>query len=350
MYLTQPSSSFIAPGNSSWGDPHVRAARRGARNPEYSLGALPVVIGGAGLGVAVFTLGRTLFTSGDFSNTTSTVNYMHTGTPASQTFRRCEMEFALKAHHPRLGVSNPTFRYRLSFEHNGNDLRDVSINALINRSSSLTMSTFSTTWLGQAHSLPSDPVAQVKFQLTGRWDPMGRGDFDFSGGLLVGADGTVQLTVRQDGNWVRVESAPRACARIAPWTPPPPRPAVRAPIINFVFFKPNSATLVEADERRLMTWLNGFSPALKASIANGDSPIQAEGFASTTQGGPANVRLSRQRAERVAQLIRDALGSNTRVNVLARGEYQARTPDRVEAQAERRVVITINHLVLPASP
>jgi len=122
------------------------------------------------------------------------------------------------------------------------------------------------------------------------------------------------------------------------------------PIINVVLFRPASDQIVEADERRLMTWLSGLAPSIKASIARGDSPIQVEGFASTTQPGPANVRLSRRRAERVAQLIRDSLGSGTAVNVIARGEYTARTADRVESQAERRAVITINHLVLAAAP
>lgn len=307
------------------------------------------VIEAVGLGIAVFTTGQQLLTSGSFSNSTSTVNYMHERTPLTQRFRSCAMEFSLRAHHPRYFIDPQVFWYRLSFEYNGNDLRNVAIHPLVNRSSTLQSSTFSTTWSGQAHSPQAAPVAEVMFQLAGRWDPVGRGDVSFNGDLLVTAAGRVRLNVRSELDWVTVGTPPTACALATPWTPPAPRAAVRVPITNFVFFAPGSDRVVEADERRLMAWLIGLAPGIKASIARGDSPIRVEGYASTTAGGPANLVLSRRRAERVARLIRDALGSQTSVNVLARGEYTARTADRVEAQSERRAVVTIDHLVSPAT-
>lgn len=348
MYLTQSSSPSLAPGSAAWGDPHVRFSRRGGANYGGSLGALPVVIAGAGLGVAAFTLGRTILTSGSFSSTASTANYIHPGTPLSQAFRRCSMEFSLKAHHPRYFIDAQTFWYRLSFEYNGNDLRNVAINALVDRSSTLHTSTFSSTWTGQAHSPGAAPVAEIMFQLTGNWDPVGRGNVSYSGELKVGADGSATLSVTSERNWVTVGQAPAPCARVAPWVPPPPVVPSYAPVGRTVFFQPGSDRMVEADERRLMAWFQTFGPVTKANIARGASTVRVEGFASTTQGGPANLALSRRRAERVAQLIRDALGSSTPVNVFARGEYQARTPDRVEAQAERRAVITINLLMTPS--
>lgn len=346
MYLTQhPRRS--APGNFQWPDPSVQ--------PGYG-----EVIEAVGLGLAIFTTGQQLVTSGSFSNSTSTVNYMHERTPLSRTFHRCSTEFSLSAHHPRPGFGRQIFWYNLTFEYNGNDLRNITINPLVHRSSSMFMSSFSTTWTGQAHSPAAAPMAEVLFNLSGRWDPVGRGDVSFRGELKVSANGQIRLRVsseagghdygRDPGEWVRVGTAPTSCATVRPLLPRPARPETRMPIVNIVLFQPGSARIVEADERRLMTWLNGLSPAIKSSIARGESPVQVEGFASTTQSGPANVRLSRQRAERVAQLIRDALGSSTTVNVLARGEYTARTPDRVESAGERRAVITINYLVAPADP
>jgi hypothetical protein len=307
------------------------------------------VIEAVGLGVAIFTTGQQLLTSGAFSNSTSTVNYMHERTPLTQRFRSCAMEFSLRAHHPRYFIDPQTFWYRLSFEYNGNDLRNVAIHPLVDRSSTLRSSTFSTTWSGQAHSPQSAPAAEVMFQLAGRWDPVGRGDVSFNGELLVTSTGGVRLTVRSERNWVTVGTAPLACPGVAPWTPPVARPAVRLPIINLVFFAPASDRLVEADERRVMQWLLNLAPGIKTSIARGNSPVRVEGYASTTAGGPANLALSRRRAQRVAQLIRDALGSDTRVQILARGEYSARTPDRVEAAGERRAVITIDYLASPAT-
>jgi outer membrane protein OmpA-like peptidoglycan-associated protein len=338
MYLTT-ASRRAAPGNILWGDPHVRSA-----------GGYGEVIEAVGLGVAIFSTGQQLLTSGDFSNSTSTVNYIHERTPLNRVFQRCSSDFSLSAHHPRYGFGRQIFWYNLSFEYNGNDLRNITINPLVSRSSAMIMSKFSSSWTGQAHSPPAAPMAEVLFNLSGRWDPTGSGDVSYRGELKVKANGEVSLTVTSE-KWVRVGTAPVNCALVRPLLPRPPRPETRMPIINVVlFFRPASDQIVEADERRLMTWLNALGPSIKAGIARGDSPIQVEGFASTTQPGPANVRLSRRRAERVAQLIRDSLGSGTRVNVIARGEYTARTADRVEAPGERRAVITINHLVLAASP
>lgn len=307
-----------------------------------------------GLGVAIFQTGQSILTSGDFSTESSTVNYIHEHTPASRPWSRCTKEFSLKAKRDTNPVrdwvfGNETFWFTLSFEYNGNDIRNAAIMGLVSRSSSLYSSTFTIRFVGQQYSVPRAPVAEVLFQISGRWNPVGRGDVSFSGELLLKADGTVTLrNFTSERNWVWVGQPPTSCSRVAPWTPPAPIVPTRMPVVRTVYFQPGSDRIVEDDERRLMAWFRTFGPVTKASIARGDSPVQVEGFASTTQGGPANLRLSRRRAERVAQLIRDALGSNTAVNVFARGEYQARTSDRVEAASERRAVITINLLMSPS--
>src|SRR5260370_33771268 len=140
----------------------------GAEEPRGAGGLKPPHVGevveAIGVGVAVFALGREILTSGDFSNTSSTANYMHQNTPPTQTLRKCALGFSLKAHHPRLGFGDQTIWYRLSFGYNVNELRNAAILSLQDRSSSLVMSKFKTSWTGQPHSLPSAPVAEVMFQ------------------------------------------------------------------------------------------------------------------------------------------------------------------------------------------
>lgn len=343
-------------------------------------GALPVVATAGeaiGLGITVFSsVSGVMAQTGGFRSQSATVSALHPNTPASQTFRRCELDFRLDARKPNIAtqvlqqqgrtpaeinaMSGEKFWFRLSFEYNGNDLRGVTVQPLFARSDSLRKSVFETIWTSADANDTRNPVAEVRLLLQGRWEvydptPFTTNDtVSFGGRLTVNARGLAKLEMSfSERDWVSVGVPPSAippCLPVMPWLPPPPRREIRMPIVNVVTFAVNSDRIVETDERRLMTWLNNLSPAIKAGIASGTSPIQAEGFASTTQGGPANVVLSRRRAARVAQLIRDALGSNTAVNVLARGEYQARTPDRVESPAERRVVITINHLVAPATP
>lgn len=174
------------------------------------------VVEALGLGVAVFQTGQSLLTSGDFSSEATTVNYIHERTPPSQLFRSCATEFSLLAHHPRYGFGTQTFWFRLTFDYNGNDLRNIAIVALVHRSSSLYSSTFSVRFVGQAHSVPSAPVAEVMFQISGRWNPVGRGDVSFWGNLRVRADGTTQLSINSEQNWVRAGVQPGMCARVAP--------------------------------------------------------------------------------------------------------------------------------------
>lgn len=313
-----------------------------AQHPRRPTEPLGEVIEAVGLGVAVFQTGQSLLTSGDFSSEAATVNYIHERTPPSQVFRTCTTEFSLRAHHPRYFIGTQTFWFRLSFDYNGNDLRNIAIVALVDRSSSLSASTFSVRFVGQPHSVPSAPVAEVMFQVNGRWNPFGRGDVSFWGGLRVRADGTAALSLSSEQDWVWVGSGPGSCSRLAPApAPAPPRDLV-LPVPFVVYFAPpGSDRLREGDEQRLARWVLSLAPALRRSVESGQSPIRVDGYASTTQPAAANRELSRRRAERVAQLLRDLLGPGARLEVRAFGEYLAGTPDRVESAQERRVVITV---------
>jgi len=158
----------------------------------------------ATLGVAVFSLGKDILTSGDFSTKSNVVSYIHPHTPISQHFRKVEIDFRLIARHSVL--ADQYFWFKLSYEYNGNDIRDALINPLVHRSSSTYVSTFTINFQGDSYSPPQDPVAEIVFNISGRWDPSGPGNSSFQGKLFVKADGSMpRINFQSESNAVRFD-------------------------------------------------------------------------------------------------------------------------------------------------
>jgi hypothetical protein len=308
------------------------------------LGSAPA-IGAASLGVAAFNAVKDAVTSGDFSSRATIANYVHANTPPTLAFRTCRHEFLISAHHPRYGFGRQNFWFELTFEHNGHDLRNITINALVDKSSTMTMSTFSIEFSGLPHSVPLDPVAEVAFQISGRWNPVGSGQVALRESYLyVRADGRVRLHVTSELGWVRHERITGTCPVIPPMPPPAPRPIV-TPFWEIHFSPPGSARIREGDERKLVEWYQRLLPDVRRRIEAGELPIRIDGYASTTQPGPANRVLSRRRAETAQKILQDIAGSQARFDIYGHGEYQAGTPDRVESLAERRVKVSVTYQV-----
>lgn len=139
----------------------------------------------AGLGLAVFALGRDIVTSGSLSHQSTPATYMHPGTPTSAKWKQAKTILHIKAFHPRLFMPWQHFYFRLAYEYNGYDIRNATINILRSKSSSMRMSSFNITWSPSKQSRPKDPVAQIIFNISGRWDPTGRGDYSFWGKLVI---------------------------------------------------------------------------------------------------------------------------------------------------------------------
>ncbi len=320
----------------------------GSMDPEAGPAAIalaaPAVISAAELGLAVFTAGQPLVLSGRLSSEATTVNYIHANTPPELSFRKAVDEFEITAHHPRLGIDTQRFWFRLSFEYNDHDLRNVAVVLLEDKSSRLPSSQFAIRFVGQPHSVPADPVAQIMFQISGRWDPIGRGVESFWGELLVSADGTVKVTVSSEQGWVRQGSYRRVSAV------GPPAPAQVTAFWD-VFFSPPGSDRVEAgSESELVQWYRRLPPKVRERIEEGSLPIHLDGYASTTQPGPANRELSRRRALTVQRILQDIAGSSAKFELVAHGEYQAKTPDQVEDRNERRVRVSVPYLVPGGAP
>jgi Putative peptidoglycan binding domain/N-acetylmuramoyl-L-alanine amidase len=163
----------------------------------------------AALGVAVFQVVQSIVTSGDLSVQSDVARYVHQNTPAYVRFTRRIIEFKISAHHPRYFIDRQEFYFRLSFEYNRYDLRNVVVTVLRDKSSSLHASSFDINFRATEYSLPSDPVTSIAFNIVnGRWDPVGSGDVSFSATpfLIITADGRIEpKNIDSEENWVRFD-------------------------------------------------------------------------------------------------------------------------------------------------
>lgn len=158
----------------------------------------------AGLGVSIFSAATPFLTGGSFSWQTNTpINYKHNWSGRQPPrYKKRTMRFRMIAHHPRYGIGNQNFWFRLSYDFNGHDLRDVEIVGLPMQSSRLTASTFRVKFEGRPYSEETNPVAEIKFNISGDWDPVGSGIAGFWGDLFVKADGSAQYSIQAEDNWV----------------------------------------------------------------------------------------------------------------------------------------------------
>ena len=163
-------------------------------------------ISAAGLGLAVFSTAVGYSSSGGLSHKSNNVSYMHPNTPKNAKWKKALTQVHIKAFHPRLGWGTQHFYFRLEYEYNGHDIRNASVQVLRDKSSGMYSSSFDINWVGTKYSRPKNPVSQVSFNISGRWDPHGRGDVSFWGKLIISAGFTgrfiERFTIGSEKNWV----------------------------------------------------------------------------------------------------------------------------------------------------
>ncbi|GAA1434479.1 hypothetical protein GCM10009616_29020 [Microlunatus lacustris] len=299
------------------------------------------VVGAIELGTAVFSAGAPLVLSGNFSSEASTLNYIHERTPPDARWRRATTSFTVYAEHPRLGFGTQHFDFRVTFEYNEYDLRDVNVLGLQSASSELTTSTFQIRFNGLAHTAASEKVAAIRYQISGVWNPVGRGIDTFWGTLHIEASGRGSLSVASERGWVTSGRWGARTDQSLPAPPPPPAPPTPTLHLREISFRPSRASITEAGERDLIAWYDSLPAGAKTEIEAGRLQIMLEGHASTTQPGPANRLLSRRRAEKAREILADIAGSDARFNLRALGEYRAGTADQVESEDERVVWVSV---------
>ena len=296
-----------------------------------------------GLGIAVFQAGQAALTGGDLRVETAESSYVHPNTPPDRPLTRSTMDLTIIAHHPRYFIDDQHFIFRIEFEHNGNDITLARISTQRDASSSLYSSTFSISFRPSAASQPADAIARIRYVIDGRWDPVGRGDVSFRGELRLSADGGATCSIDSERNWVFVQ--PNAFGNIHRVALPTARPDVHT--FDIFFSPPGSDRVAPNTERGVLDWYDRLDPELRRYVEGGTIAITLHGYASTTGNDTVNRSLARRRAERVQAILRDRLGPNARVEIVAHGERDAGTPDETENPTRRKVRVEIRRYIAP---
>jgi OmpA family len=308
-------------------------------NPDRSLGFglnPAAVIKAIEVGSAALSFGRDLFTGGNFSTTSSFINYVHESTPLDQIFKSCERKFQILAYKPsqfplefaKKYNMGEKFFFKLSYQYNGNDLRNVAVEPLLDASSTLIKSEFNITFAGDKYSLPRDPVAEVVFHIGGRWkawDPLPLMDtvVSFSGELYVRADGFARIeNFNSEKGYVWPLPMTNNCPVIAPYTPKVP---ISKQYWLPVFFQFNKHEASD-QARKIYDWFSSWPDSTKGKIARGEITVIVEGFASRPGGELYNLDLSEKRAKNVMNILSKFSGSNTKFDFKSYGKFKQNLP------------------------
>ena len=293
------------------------------------------------LGIAVLTTVRDLFTGGNFSTQSSVVNYIHQNTPLSQKFVSCKRMFKILAAKPggplpleykkKYEVAEK-FWFQLSYEYNGNDLRNVAVEPLVHKSSTLNKSEFKISFTGNAYSPDQAPVAEVVFRISGSWkawDPIPFMDtvVSFWGNLYVRADGSARVSdFGSEKNLVWYGDLTNSCSVAKPYVPPPPKVPVKKYFSLPILFPFDKHDVSPTDVKRIHDWRDSWPSTTREKVARGEIPVTIEGFASKPGGLLYNIELSGRRANNVMTILRKFAGSNTKFDLRSQGALTQNLP------------------------
>lgn len=302
--------------------------------------AAGVLISAAGLGLSIFDRLESHLLKGSFSVNAAGASYIHNPSPRGLAIQTKVFTFPITAFHPRYGISNQTFWFNVTLDYDGFNIRRVAIIEDRGRSSTLISSDFSINFVPSAYTAQNEPVATIAYGISGRWDPIGRGDESFDGQFIVDAAGAMRgLRVSSSQRWVTIGQLGETGGG------PVPVPTKATHVTEVHFDPAGSHRLTEDKIRHLHGFYQGLPSAVQAEIRAGTLPIQLLGRASTTGTVQQNQQLARQRADAVAAILRDLAGSSAQITISAHGELGARTADSVENPNERKVEISIEYTV-----
>ncbi len=348
---TFESSAFESSPVQSWSDEaepgfdelweYIEARPEDQGEPEAAFIAVAgLLVSAAGLGLAVFDRIQGALFKGSFSVTAPVATYIHNPSPAGLVVQTKRFTFPITAHHPRYGFGTQTFWFTLTLEYDGFNIRRATIDPDKARSSELVSSDFTINFQPSAYTASNIPVSAVAYTISGEWNPIGRGIDAFRGRFEIDAAGTLRgMQLSSDESWVRVGAITQSGGG------PVPRPTHAVHTTDVHFDRPGSYTLTQENIRHLHGWYQGLPPAVQAEIRAGNQPIQLVARASTTGTIQDNQKLARQRADAVAKVMTDLAGSTAKIVISAHGELGARTADKVEDPAERRVELTTEYEV-----
>lgn len=217
----------------------------------------------AELGVATFQALQPIiekaFLDGKVIFSSTRASYKHANSRRDRPYRKAVYRFKIIAKYPSglnpgLVFGAQEFWFELSYSFNGNDLDDVGIIFLPGASSLVSSSKFEIRFEPEKASGERDPIAKIRFALSGTWDPLGYGIAGFSGSLVLDATGIrPQLNIRSENNMV-------IAGGFVPVTPPVPFVRPSRPLRSGTQSRPtlrlcSSGPAVLELKQRLNQWL-----------------------------------------------------------------------------------------------
>ncbi|MFC3127452.1 S8 family serine peptidase [Pseudoroseomonas globiformis] len=351
-------------------------------NPAVAAGAarLAGVLGGIGAGIDVLgkaiDFGRDRIFTGAFTLSTQEARVVPLPRGLGPEFTTTRI-FRLRCVQPV--ISDDIMAFQVAITADCFNIYNVSIVRHEAGSAFLINSTLNIRLRPDAQQVRGTTRANIPFWIEGRWDPTGpAGDEDFSGRLLVQADGSAELTINAPGNRVRVEGVSRfgpgqSCpvpAQADPGAPgtvpiappdqgggrasggargggarPAPYPDSRhllpaGPEVTHVFFLTSGPELTTNERNRLQTWLNRLGSAVVEQIRNGGVPVFVTGHASRAGNAVQNMELSTRRARAAAEALRGLLGAAANIRFQGMGSDGA-VGTHPNDQANRRATIRL---------
>jgi hypothetical protein len=340
-------------------------ARAGA-----AIGAVGDVVDG--LGKTIDFLQRRVFT-GAFSLTATAASVTPSRIGLGPRFTESRI-FRLRCVQPIL--SDDIMAFQVTVDADCANIYNISIIRDESRSAFLINSALSLTFQPRTQQDRGRVRPNVPFYITGLWDPSGPGNEEFSGRLLVEADGSMELSIQAPGGRVRVEGtsrfgAARPCPlpsaadpgapTSVPVTPPDggrrstwpsggggrsaPYPDSRhllptSPTQTHVFFLTSAMALAVNEMNRLQSWLNQLGTPVVEQIRNGGIPVFVTGHASRSGNEVRNMEISTQRARAAAEAMRGLLGPGADIRFQGQGSRES-VGQHSNDQADRRATIRI---------
>ena len=271
---------------------------------------------------------RDFFSSGGRTVNSDIVRYTHGQSPPGSKVQKCARWFRIATYLdipylPNKRVRGDSFNFKLEYQYDGSNLLGVRILPQEKGSSTLYKSKFDITFAGKDLSLPEDPVAVIRYYISGTWEkwgPISSDRYKIEGELDVGADGSARLNIRSDDNRVLADPMTNSCPITAPYVP------VRKNYSLPILFRFNKDDISETYARQMDAWVAGWPRETQEKVASGDITVHVEGFASRPGTGLYNSNLSERRAENTKKILRRSTGSNTKFDTRAYGAYRQNLP------------------------
>jgi len=293
-------------------------------------------------GIEAYKFVREFFPRGGFTVSSDIGRYTPHPSPPGSKVQKCTRSFRIVTFlddpiqiSPPVGPPVPkkrfrdsSFSFKLTYEYDGSNLLGVRILPQEKGSSTLHTDKFDITFAGKDFSLPEDPVAVIRYYISGTWEhwrpfPYSNDRYKIEGELDVSADGSARLNIRSDDNRVLADPMTNDCP-ITPITAPyvPVKKSYSLPIL----FRFNKDNVSETYARQMNDWVAGWPRATQEKVASGDVTVHIEGFASRPGTGLYNSDLSERRAENTKAILRRFTGSNTKFDTRGYGAYRQNLP------------------------